>query len=50
MSQHILKKTALDLGALEDEIQRRLQLGKTKMLIFHFLCFILASVVIFFVI
>jgi hypothetical protein len=50
MRQHILKKPALDLGALEDEIRRRLQRGKTRLLISHLLCFILAVSVIFFVI
>ena len=50
MSQHILKKTAMDLGAMEVEIQRRLQRGKLKLLLSHILCFILALAFIFFVI
>jgi hypothetical protein len=50
MSQHILKKSALDLGALESEIQRRLQRGKTKLFISEFLCFLVAVIFIFFVI
>jgi hypothetical protein len=41
MRQHILKKPSLDLSALEDEIQRRLQRGKIKLLISHILFFIL---------
>jgi hypothetical protein len=41
MSQHILKKTALDLGTWENEIQRRLQRGKIKLLISHIFFFIL---------
>ncbi|MCX6555913.1 MAG: hypothetical protein NTW95_00540 [Candidatus Aminicenantes bacterium] len=40
MSQHILKKPTLDLGALEIDIQHRLQRGKTRMLITHILLFI----------
>jgi hypothetical protein len=50
MRQHILKKPAFDLGAWEGEIQRRLQRGKTRLLISHILCFILASAFIFLVI
>ena len=41
MNQHILKKPALDLGALEIEIQRRLQRGKIKLLIVHIFFFML---------
>ena len=50
MSQHILKKPAMDLGAMEVDIQRRLQRGKLKLLFSHILCFILALAFIFFVI
>ena len=49
MSQHILKKPALDLGALEIEIQHRLQQGKTRLLITHGFLFILAASFILFV-
>ena len=41
MSQYILKKPALDLGALEIEIRRRMQRRKTKLLISHIFFFIL---------
>lgn len=50
MSQHILKKPAYDLGAMEREIQHRLQRGKTTLFISHILYFILAVSIIFFVI
>ncbi len=50
MSQHILKETALDLGAWEEEIRRRLRRGKARLLISHVLSFILSLIVIFFVI
>ncbi len=50
MNGHILKKPAMDLSAMEVEIQRRLQRGKFKLLLSHFLCFILALAFIFFVI
>ena len=49
MSQHILKKTALDLGAFELEIKSRLRRGKARLLISHILSFLLAVTVIFFV-
>jgi|GEM_PF-1513945 len=50
MSQHILKKPVIDLNTMEGKIQRRLQRGKTKLLISHILFFIMAVSVIFFVI
>jgi len=50
MSQYILKKPALDLGALEIDIQHRLQHGKIKLLISHIFFFILTMSVFFFVI
>jgi len=50
MSQYILKKPVLDLGAVEREIRHRLQQEKFKLLISHIICFILATIVIFFVI
>jgi hypothetical protein len=50
MSQHILKKPALDLGALEGEIKHRLHWEKTKLLLSHIFYFFLAVIVIFFVI
>ena len=50
MSQHVLKKPALDLDAMEREIQRRLRRGKTRLLISHIFYFFLAMVIIFFVI
>ena len=50
MNQYILKKPAIDLGALEKEIQRRLNRGKIKLLISHVLCFMLAMTIVFFVI
>ena len=49
MNQHIIKKTAIDLEVVEREIQLRLSREKIKLLISHFLCFILATAVIFFV-
>ncbi len=48
MSQNALKKTAFALGAREDEIQRRLRRGKTKLLVSHALCFLLTAAAIFF--
>jgi len=50
MSQHILKKPAIDLSAMEGEIKRRLRREKTKMLISHIFFFFLAMTIIFFVI
>ncbi len=50
MSQHILKKPALDVGAWEEEIQRRLRQGKAKLFITHILSFLMSLTVIFFVI
>jgi len=50
MSQHILGKPAIDIGAWEGEIQRRLRRGKIRLLISNILCFILAMAVMFFVI
>jgi len=50
MNQHILKKPALDLGALELEIQHRLKRGKIKLLISHIIFFILSASIIFFAI
>jgi len=48
MSQDILKKTALDMGALEIDIRRRLQQGKIKLLISHIIFFLLSVSVLFF--
>jgi hypothetical protein len=50
MSQHVLKKSAMDTGTLEEEIQRRLRRGKARLLISNIFYFILAMAVIFFVI
>ena len=50
MSQHILRKPAIDLGAMEEEIKCRLRREKTKMLISHIFFFFLAMTIIFFVI
>jgi hypothetical protein len=50
MGQHVLKKPALDLDAMEAEIQRRLRRGKARLLISHIFYFFLAMVIIFFVI
>jgi len=50
MSQHILRKPVIDVGALEREIQRRLHRGKARLLIQDVLFFILAVMIIFFVI
>ena len=48
MSQHILKKSALDLSAWENEIQHRLQRGKIKLFITHILFFIVTVSIFFF--
>lgn len=50
MSQRNARRPAVDLGAWEREIQRRLSRGKTRLLIQDALFFILAAAVIFFVI
>jgi hypothetical protein len=50
MSQHILKKPVLDLGAVEGEFKQRMRLAKTKLLLSHIFCFLLAVTIIFFVI
>jgi hypothetical protein len=50
MSQHVLKKPVLNLGALEDEIKRRLKIGKIKLIISLILFFILIVSVFFFAI
>jgi hypothetical protein len=50
MSQHILKNPALDLGAVEGEIQHRLRREKAKLFLSHTFCFFLALAIIFFVI
>jgi hypothetical protein len=50
MSQHILNKSALDLAAVEGEIQYRLRREKNRLLVSHILCIILSITVIFFVI
>jgi hypothetical protein len=48
MNQHIFKKTALDLGALEIDIQHRLQKGKVRLLISHILFFVVTMSILFF--
>ena len=48
MNGHILKKPALDLGALEIDIQHRLQQGKIKLLISHILFFVVTVSILFF--
>ena len=50
MSQYILKKPAIDIGALEIDIQRRLQHGKIRLFISHIFFFILTVSIFFFVI
>ncbi len=49
MNQHILKKSVLDLAALENDIQFRLKRSKTRLLISHVFFFILTVSFIFFV-
>jgi hypothetical protein len=48
MSQYILKKPTLDLGAIEIDIQHRLQRGKIKLLISHILFFVVTVSILFF--
>jgi hypothetical protein len=48
MNGHILIKPALDLGALEIDIQHRLQRGKIKLLISHILFFAVTVSILFF--
>jgi hypothetical protein len=50
VNERIVKKPALDLGSLEEEIQCRLQRGKIKLLIGHTLAFLLTMAIIIFVI
>jgi hypothetical protein len=50
MNQHILTKPVLDPGALENEIRRRLQRGKARLLVAHLFFFILTVSVFLFVI
>ena len=48
MNGHILRNPALDLGALEIDIRRRLQQGKIKLLISHILFFAMTVSILFF--
>jgi hypothetical protein len=50
MSRHLKRRPAVDPDAWEGEFQRRLHRGKTRLLIQDALFFVLAAVVIFFVI
>jgi hypothetical protein len=49
MSEHMLKNYVVDLSSMEGKIRRRLRRGKVRLLLSEVFAFILATVVILFV-